>query len=200
MRSLHNLKSTDTGVALDNLVTFQLSPSLSGYDSQRATLFYDSLLERLRSAPGVKAAAYNSVPILAGDEWDSSVSVEGHNPAEGEDMQAFMNGLSPRYFRDDADPDSRRTSPPSRRERSDDVSDRQSQVAEHFFKGRSAIGKRVGWGSGPRSKLTMEIVVVASLYEGPREGVHRQVFIPRWGKDSATFYIRTATESSAPSA
>src|SRR5688572_27993682 len=98
VRSLHNLKSTDTGVALDNLITFQLSPSLSGYTNERATQFYNELLERLRSAPGVKAAAYNTVPILAGDEWDSSVAVEGHNPAEGEDMQAFMNGLSPGYF------------------------------------------------------------------------------------------------------
>ena len=32
VRSLQNLKTTDTGVVLDNLVTFQLSPSLSGYD------------------------------------------------------------------------------------------------------------------------------------------------------------------------
>jgi predicted permease len=31
VRSLQNLKTTDTGVALDNLVTFQLSPAMSGY-------------------------------------------------------------------------------------------------------------------------------------------------------------------------
>ena len=36
VRSLQNLKTTDTGVALDNLVTFQLSPALSGYDDARA--------------------------------------------------------------------------------------------------------------------------------------------------------------------
>ena len=36
VRSLQNLKTTDTGVALDNLVTFQLSPALSGYDDPRA--------------------------------------------------------------------------------------------------------------------------------------------------------------------
>ena len=34
VRSLQNLKTTDTGVALDNLVTFQLSPALSGYDER----------------------------------------------------------------------------------------------------------------------------------------------------------------------
>ena len=33
-------------------------------------------------------------------------------------------------------------------------------------------------------KLTIEIigVVADSLYEGPREGVRRQVFVPNWGK------------------
>ena len=52
---------------------------------------------------------------------------------------------------------------------------------------------------GREAKLTMEIVgvVADSLYEGPREGVHRQVFIPRWGRKDATFYVRTATQSSS---
>src|SRR5258705_6668806 len=54
VQSLQNLKATDTGVALDNLVTFQLSPALSGYDDTRGQLLYQQLLDRLRSAPGVK--------------------------------------------------------------------------------------------------------------------------------------------------
>jgi len=70
---------------------------------------------------------------------------------------------------------------------------------QHFFKGASAVGKHVGWGDGPDTKLELEIVgvVADSLYEGPREGVHRQVFIPNWGRNSATFYVRTRTGSSA---
>src|SRR5258706_16467652 len=51
VRSLQNLKTTDTGVALDNLVTFQLSPALTGYTEARAVQFHRDLLERLRSAP-----------------------------------------------------------------------------------------------------------------------------------------------------
>ena len=67
------------------------------------------------------------------------------------------------------------------------------RFAEHFFPGRSAIGKRLGFGGGPGTKLTIEIVGVAanSLYEGPREGVRRQVFIPRWGRNDAVIYART---------
>ncbi len=98
VRSLQNLKTTDTGVALDNLVTFQLSPALSGYTDERGDIFYRDLLERLRSAPGVQSVGRAAVSILSGDEWDSSMSVEGHKPADGEDMQAFMNAVSPGYF------------------------------------------------------------------------------------------------------
>src|SRR5574338_447014 len=57
VRSLQNLQATDTGLQMDNLVSFQLSPSLNGYDDQRAVLMYRQLLERLRSSPGVTSAA-----------------------------------------------------------------------------------------------------------------------------------------------
>jgi predicted permease len=181
-------------------VTFQLSPDLNGYDDPRTVQFYRQLLERLRSAPGVTSAALASVPILHGWEWDSSMAVEGHRAADGEDMQAFMNALSPGYFatmqipilegRDFELKDVRQNA---------NVAIVNRRFAQHFFKGQSAVGKRLGWGSGPRSKLTIEIVgvVADSLYEGPREGVRRQVFVPNWGRGSAAFYVRSRTASSA---
>jgi predicted permease len=200
VRSLQNLKTTDTGVALDNLVTFQLAPALSGYNEARAVQFNRDLLERLRSAPGVKSAATAAVAILSGSEWDSSTSVEGHAPADGEDMQAFMNAFSPGYFETMRIPILE-----GRDFRQSDVVQQPTvaivnrKFAEHFFKGKSAVGKRLGRGTGPDTKLTIEIigVVADSLYEGPREGVHRQVFIPNWGRNSATFYVRTLTGSSS---
>jgi predicted permease len=200
VRSLQNLKTTQTGVALDNLITFAVSPDLSGYDDERGTLFYRQLLERLRSAPGVKSAGLASVPILSGDEWDSTVAVEGHRAADGEDMQAFMNALSPGYFgtmqirllegRDFRESDAKET--PT-------VAVVNRRFAEHFFKGASAVGKRLGRGGGPNTKLTIEIIGVVedSLYEGPREGVRRQVFVPNWGRGSAAVYVRTMTASAA---
>src|SRR4051812_5450849 len=99
VKSLQNLKTTDTGVALDNLVTFQVAPALSGYSDEKAVQFNRDLLERLHTAPGVKSAAAASVAILSGDEWDSSMAVEGHQEKDGEDMQAFMNAVSPGYFK-----------------------------------------------------------------------------------------------------
>jgi predicted permease len=200
VKSLQNLKGTDTGVALDNLVTFQLSPALSGYSETRAVQFNRDLLERLRSAPGVKSAAMAAVPILSGNEWDSSTAVEGHTYADGEDQQAFMNALSPGYFETMHIPIIE-----GRDFRQSDVAERPTvaivnrRFAEHFFHGKSALGKRLGRGGGNNAKLTIEIigVVADSLYEGPREGVRRQVFVPNWGRNSAAFYVRTSTGSSS---
>jgi predicted permease len=200
VRSLQNLQRTETGVALDNLVAFQLSPALSDYDTPRAMALYQQLQERLRSSPGVKSAAFAAVPILSGDEWDSSTSVEGHRPKDGEDMQAFMNALSPGYFETMQIPilEGRDFKIGDARENSK-VAIVNRRFAQHFFKGSSAIGKHLGRGTGPKTKLDVEIigVVADSLYEGPREGVRRQVFVPNWGKNSAVFYVRTRNASAS---
>jgi predicted permease len=200
VRSLQNLKTTETGVTLDNLVTFQLSPSLSGYDDERASLFYQQLLDRLHAAPGVTAAALATVPILAGDEWDSSMGVEGHQAKDGEDMQAFMNSISPDYFSTMHIPmlegrDFRRTD--AKQDATVAIVNR--RFAEHYFQGGSAVGKHIGFGGGPKTKLTIEIigVVANALYEGPRQGIRRQVYLPKFGKDSVAFYVRTQTASSS---
>jgi predicted permease len=199
VRSLQNLKTTDTGVALDNLVTFQLSPSLNGYTNERGQQLYTELLERLRSSPGVKSAGLAAVPILAGDEWDNSMSVEGHKPADGEDMQAFMNALSPGYFQTMQIPvlEGRDFRVTDQKDGPWTVAIVNQKFAKHFFKGASPIGKRIGSGVGPNSKLDIEIIgmVADSLYEGPREGVRRQVFVPSWGRGSTTVYVRTAASS-----
>ena len=198
VRSLQNLKGTDPGVALDNLITFQLAPALSGYDDQRSVNLYNELLDRLRAAPGVHAAGIATVPILSGNEWDSSMSVEGHRPSDGEDMQAFMNAVSPGYFATMKIPllegrDFTRLDGKSETR----VAIVNRRFANHFFPRASPLGRRLGFGTGPDTKLEIEIVgvVVDSLYEGPREGIHRQVFIPNWGRNSAAFYVRTSSPS-----
>ena len=200
VKSLQNLKTTDTGIAMDNLLTFQLAPALSGYSEQRAVQFNRDLLERLRSAAGVKSAAFAVVPVLSGDEWDSSTAVEGHRFADGEDQQAFMNAFSPGYFETMHIPILE-----GRDFRQSDVVEQTTVAivnkafADHFFPGKSAIGKRLGRGGGNNAKLTIEIVgvVANSLYEGPREGVHRQVFTPNWGKNSVVFYVRSNVASAS---
>jgi predicted permease len=155
----------------------------------------------------VQSVGRAAVSILSGDEWDSSMSVEGHKPADGEDMQAFMNAVSPGYFPT--------MKIPILEGREFTMGDRVAwdvaeltgpkvaivnrKFAQHFFGTKSAIGKRIGFGTGPDSKLDITIVgvVADALYEGPREGVRRQVFVPNHGSGSSVFYVRAHTGSSA---
>jgi predicted permease len=201
VQSLQNLKATDTGFReMDNLVTFQLSPALNGYDAPRVVHFYSELLDHIRAIPGVRSAAVASVPLLHGWEWDSQTTVEGHQAKDGEDMQAFMNGLSPGYFET--------MGTPILEGRDFDVRDIKDnskvaivnqRFARHFFGNKSAVGRHIGRGGGPDTKLDVEIigVVADTLYEGPREGVRRQVFVPNWGKGGVAFYVRAGLGSSS---
>jgi predicted permease len=200
VRSLQNLKTADTGVALDNLIMFQISPSLSGYDDERGNLFLQQLVERLRAAPGVTSAALAVVPILAGDEWDNSTAVEGHQAKDGENTQSWMNAISPGYFETMRIPMVEgRDFRPNDAAREWKVAVVNRRFADHYFAGKSAVGKHIGFGGGPSPKLDIEIVgvVANALYEGPREGIRRQVYVPNWGKGSSTIYVRTQTPSSA---
>jgi predicted permease len=198
VRSLQNLKTTNTGVALDNLVTFQLAPQLNGYDSVRGTQLYQELLDRLRGSAGVTSAALAVVPILSGSEWDNRTAVEGHKAADGEDMQAFMNALSPDYFKTMQIPmlEGRDF---TQLQKDPKIAIVNKRFASHFFGDKSAVGRHLGQGGGPSPTLDIEIIGVVddSLYEGPRQGVRRQVFIPAWGAGSATIYVRTTMGSSA---
>ena len=204
VRSLANLEGAKTGFHdPGNLVTFQVSPALNGYDTPRTVHFYEQLIGGLRAVPGVSSAALASVALLHGDEWDSTTQVEGHTAGDGEDMQAYMNSVSPGYFETMGIPllAGRDFDRRDMREKSH-VAIVNESFARHFFGGaqgvRQAIGRHLGNGR-KGSKLETEIigVVADSLYEGPREGVRRQVFIPNWGPNGVAFYVRAQMPRSA---
>jgi predicted permease len=202
VRTLANLEQTNVGFqAMDNLVTFQVDPALNGYTLPRLQTFYHQLLDNLRATPGVKSAGFAVVPVLSGSEWDSTMSVEGHKNLDNEDNQAFMNSLSSDYWKtvgvpllagrdfNDRDTGKKMT-----------VAIVNRKFATHFFGDRSPLGRHIGFGDGPKTKLDIEIVGVTedSLYEGPREGVHRQAFVPFGQTDfpaGAAFYVRTSMDS-----
>jgi predicted permease len=203
VRSLQNLKATNTGFKdPDNLVTFQLNPALSGYTEARGTTFYQDLLDHVRAIPGVKSAGIAAVPVLHGWEWDNTMGVEGHQAKDGEDMQAFMNAVSPGYFAtmgipliEGRDFNRRDISKPGEWKQA--VVNQ--QFARHFFGDRSAVGRHIGSGVGPRAKLDIEIIGVAAntLYEGPREGVRRQVYVLQSGNNGAAVYARAGLGSAS---
>jgi predicted permease len=202
VKTLANLRQTNTGFRdLSNLITFAVDPSLSGYDGPRMRDFYRKALDAVRALPGVETASWAENPVLAGNEWDSTLSVEGHRPKDGEDMQAFMNAVSPGYFKSMGTPI---LAGRDFEERYAGHGWRYAIVnrafATHFFGNETPIGKHVAFGDHPRNGLNIEIIgmVENALYEGPREGVHRQAFVPGFQDPfigRGTFYVRTSVNS-----
>src|SRR5712692_7206597 len=99
IRSLRNLRLLDLGLKTENLIAFNISPTLSGYAPVRTKLFNKQIVERLRALPGVAALAHPQRGLLEGNEWDSSMSVEGYEAKPGESMNPYCNAVSPGYFK-----------------------------------------------------------------------------------------------------
>jgi predicted permease len=204
-RTLFNLRNTRTGFEnIEKLVTFQVDASGNGYALPRIRSFYMDGLREIRATPGVKSVAFARLPPLQGWGWDHTMRVEGHQNHEDEDMQAYMNFVSPGYWQAMGIPllagrdfDARDRADTEEEAMTSAVAIVNRKFAEHFFGKRSPIGRRIGWGDA-QGPLYIRIVGVAenSLFEGPRSGVRRQVFLPYLQGDptAPTFYVRTTAE------
>ena len=81
-RSLLALQRVDVGFQPDHMLTFQLSPPVSKYPLDgKASLFYQSLLESLKTIPGVRDAAISSgVPFGQGNYTTTPFTAIGQSP------------------------------------------------------------------------------------------------------------------------
>jgi len=84
IQSLKNLQGIHPGFETRNLLSFAVNPTLNGYKPERSLQFYRQLTERLGRTPGISAVTLAVIPLLDGNEWDSSVTVEGYAAKEGE--------------------------------------------------------------------------------------------------------------------
>jgi predicted permease len=118
---------------------------------------------------------------LAGNEWDNSMAVEGfqHKPTETPDPH--MQFISPDYFKTMNIPvlmgrDFRMTDGRG----APLVCIVNERFARKFFKDGLALGKHLGMGGDPGTKLNIEIVGVArdTKYESMRDEVPLEVYRP----------------------
>jgi predicted permease len=196
-KSLLNVSRVELGLNADHLVTFSLSPSLNGYDAARTRALFEQLEEKLAAVPGVTNAVFAMVPLLAGDNWNNSVRVQGFEAGPDTNTSAAFNSVGPAFFTT--------VGMPLLRGRAFTRADGQGApkvviVNEAFTRkfnlGADAIGRhmRQSRGDGP---LDMEIVGVVrdAKYSDVKAAIVAQYFTPYPQSDQlgfGSFYVRTA--------
>jgi predicted permease len=197
VRSLGNLKYLHPGFDVSNLMSFSVDPSLSGYNADRAKIFFKQLQSELAAVPGARSASLCLVPPLSFSDWDSDMSIEGYAAKPGEDMDQWVNYVSPGFFstlkipmhggRDFTEKDT--LAAPK-------VAVVNEKFAFHYFGRQSAIGRHIGFGSDEGTKTDIEIVGVVgdTRYQTMKQDPPRQVFFPylqQTRTSQMTAYVRS---------
>jgi predicted permease len=77
-KSLVKLQQVDAGVRIDHVITMSVDlPSAAYPDPQRATRFYEEVVERLRAVPGVEQASVAQDVPLQGVGWGEGMIIPG---------------------------------------------------------------------------------------------------------------------------
>ncbi|HVH86062.1 MAG TPA: ABC transporter permease, partial [Terriglobales bacterium] len=83
LRSLHNLRSLDTGFDRENVLQLRMDPTLVGYKAEQLDSFYRDVAARVSTLPGVRSASFANIGLLAGTIWGSGIKIEGRKSREG---------------------------------------------------------------------------------------------------------------------
>ena len=195
LKSLVNVAKVDLGVKVDDVVTFGISPSRSGYDSARSAQLFDRVEERLRGIPGVTGVTVSRIPLLAGSNWGTDVNVEGFPTGPDVDNNSRYNQVGEGYFNTlGVELLSGREFTAADALGSAKVAVVNETFAKKFNLGRDAVGKFMS-DRGPDS-LNIQIVgLVRDAKYSEVKGEIPPLFFTPWRQDGSVgeinFYVRT---------
>jgi predicted permease len=212
IRSLRNLRDLGPGFPTENLVAFNIDPTLNGYTSDHSKAFYRQLTDKINAVPGIRSIGLASSRILDDDRWDRWVTVEGYHPKTNETPDAFMNSIGPGYFatlgvpilagRDFTTKD---TETVQHRPKPENTEPRVVMVNEKFAKryfgsSPNAIGRHVGFGIDANTKTDMEIIGVFKdiKYTNLRDEIPIQMCVPYLAARDVglmTVYVKTSMDA-----
>ena len=146
VRSLTALGAVDKGFDADHVLTASVSLP-PGYDSpDRYVAFYSQLLDRLRAAPGIRHAAVALEVPLNGRSWENGSVPEGTPLSQSGANSMLFNVVSEDYFQTMGVPLlAGRGFTTADRSGSAPVAIVDERMAQRFWPGESAIGKRVNF-------------------------------------------------------
>jgi putative ABC transport system permease protein len=170
VRSFRNLVTVASGIGTTNVLSAQVRLPLTGYrEATRTRWFYRTLEERLRSLPGVRAASIASDLPLEPDGDRRAAAIE--NPTgPGLEQAVAVTWVHGDFFASYGIPlvAGRSFSADEQRE-SRNVAVVNKRLADAYWTGENAVGKRLKWGlnaASPAPWLTV-IGVAGDVVDGP---------------------------------
>ncbi|HKA02264.1 MAG TPA: ABC transporter permease [Candidatus Solibacter sp.] len=196
IQSLQNLKAINPGFDVHNLVAVDVNPTLQRLDRTWVSDYYRRLDEALNGLPGVESSTIATVSLLQGDEWDSWVTIEGYTAKPDERPDWYNQYCTPGYFKTLKIPIlSGRAFTNQDVNGAPKVAIVNQKVVNRYFGGKDPVGRHIGFGIDPGTKLDITIVGVAgdTRYESMRDQIPYEIYVPlaQSGSNGATAYIRT---------
>jgi putative ABC transport system permease protein len=206
-KSLAKLQQVDAGVRIDHVITMSTDlPSAAYPTREKATRFYEAVVQRLRSVPSVEQASVSLGLPLQGVRWGEFISVAGVKEA----LLVRVKMVDPWYFATLEIPvESGRGIQDRDRAGAPPVMVINQEVARHLsgrFGMARPVGRAVdiylpGYGPIPESRVSPQIVgVIRNERTG---GLHAPlelvVYVPlaQFPRQDISLAIRTRSEPSA---
>jgi predicted permease len=204
LKSFLRLRSADVGCVTENMLTLQYSLPEKKYDTpEKVNAFNEALLERVRTIPGVRAAALGNTLPGAGYWGDFVFTVKEHPPLKpGEDPpDGLMRWADPGFFSALGIPlvSGRFFTSDERGARSYKVIVSR-QLVRRYFPGDNPIGKHLHvpahFHAGAPNDVDYEIVGVVgdTLYQVGKEPTPAMYFPILEGWTNSMLAVHTASE------
>jgi predicted permease len=197
LQSLRNLKTLNPGFEVKDLLAFEIDPTFTQNDRQWTLEYYRRLHDRLSVLPGIESHSFAVIPVLADNEWDNWVTIEGYQAKQDERPDPHMQYCTPGYFktlkipvllgRDFTDRDV--LGAPK-------VGIVNQKFARRYFGKANPLGRHIGMGIDPGTKTDIEIIGMAgdTKYENMREEIPFELYLPyaqAGFADGVTVYTRS---------
>ncbi|HEX4952151.1 MAG TPA: ABC transporter permease [Thermoanaerobaculia bacterium] len=183
VRSLGNLGRVDMGLAAEGRLTFRLQLPPTTYPTRvEVRRFYEELLARLETLPGVRSAGAASAVLIGRLPSATNVTIEGIAPQGALDQRSVaLDAVSPRLFEV--------AGMPLVRGRAFDATDGpevapvaivNEAMVRQFWKGQDALGRRFKYGSATSQDpwRTVIGVVADTRRSGADQEVMPATFLP----------------------
>ena len=196
IRTLHNLQRVELGFNQENLLVFRLQPEQAGYKGERLLRLYQQLFDRLDHVPGVSAATFARVELIADDNWFNDFLLPGETTATAAQHETMLQMVRENYFATMEIPFVRGREFTSHDDQhAPAVAIVNQTFTRKFFPNEDSLGKRVRLNE---SEIEIVGVVADTKYRSQREELQPLLYRP-WQQGAADigemhFALRTTND------